>query len=232
MSPRLRGPAVRIVQAGLALIIAVVALASLLPAVLGPNGLDLARGTLPLWPPQPNMHFKVDPSPEVIYRVLDSPDTQLLEWESTANGTVDAATGLPPVETSWANGWLLSILGPDWVDHAWYALPMVASSLMLIGVLVLAFRIVGSIRAEGFASRRNSQRLLAMAIIVGLGGSLVQAAEIVGHRIILDRSAAAGLFEIQWSFSFTPLLAGMILLMCSHVVRRNAELQEEVAGLV
>lgn len=233
MSPRLLGLTVRAAQAGLALLLAAAVYLSLLPALFGAGGLDLARGMLPHWLfPQPLMNFAVVPTPEMIDRVLQDPGSPPLEWENGADGTVDAATGLPPVEVYWMDGWSLSFLGPTWIDRAWYALPALVSALLLIRVLLLAFRMVGSVRAEGFATSRNAQRLLAAAVIIGLGGSLVQIAEIVGHRVILERSAAAGLFETYWSFTFSPLFAGLLLLVLSRVVRRNAELQEDVTGLV
>lgn len=231
MRPRLVGIAAILAQTALTLLIAAATYFSLIPAVFGSGGLNLANGMLPSFK-QKLMNFEVDPTPQMIDRVVQAPEADLFAWKQTSNGTVDAATGLPPVEASWMGGWSVTFLNPSWTDRFWYAMPAVASTVLLICVLLLMFKMIGTARVDRFATEPNARRLLAIAVIIGVGGSVCQVAEIVGRHVILGRSAAAGLFEIEWFFSFTPLMAGFVLVLLANLMRRNVALRQDLAGLV
>ena len=100
----------------------------------------------------------------------------------------------------------------------------------------LLFRLLRSIQAAEPFTRGNVRRINAIALIVGLGGMLVQLTQGFADNAIHtsgrlpDSSAAAPVFEL--SFTPIPLVAMLVIALVGEVLRRGIELRDDVAGLV
>jgi hypothetical protein len=210
------------------------------PTVLSGNGLDVKSRIGWHNPPMPGPQF--EPSVAVqpdrglrerwsVEEGTAAPET-LFPWRDTANGTVDAATGRPPVEVSpWGN-MRLYLAGPTAQDRLAQAGPRLAVHALVLFVIWLLWRIVRTLPTGEVFTAANGRRMVGIGLAVALGGSAVQLLAYAGERDIIARSAAAGILKAAFSFSFLPLVVGAVLILLAEIFRQGVRLRTEVDGLV
>jgi len=226
----------------------VVVTAGAVSAVVGPKGLDIGGPTvLGVLPPPPYVPLLWwDTAPEIPVvpdsgfqaRVAEvgAEDSggifgaTLFPWKDTSDGTRDARTGLPPVELG--SEMALYVLQPPWRGRLAYAGPVLFTQALALTVLVLLWRIVGTVASGEVFVRENARRMLAIGVIVAVGGSLAQVLRYLGWVDMIEHSAAAGVVRAAWSFSFLPLLAGAVILLLAEVFRQGVRIRADVEGLV
>lgn len=203
------------------------------PTLLGPSGLELGRGMVPMPTPQPVLSVAVRPDDGFGDRWQATGDDyhELFAWKDTSDGTRDAATGLPPVELFFPTMGL-SILGPTWIDRISFAGPELAAQALLLSVLWLLWRIVRTVPTGEVFTSANARRIVGIGLVVAVGGSAVQLLGLAAHQAIVARSAAAGIVDVAFSFSFMPLAIGATVLLLAEVFRQGVRLRADVAGLV
>lgn len=200
------------------------------PTALGPSGLELGRGMAWMPEPQPAPSVEVQPGDGFIERWEASgfEHLTLFSFTQTSDGTRDAATGLPPVEL-FTPSMGLSIMAPTWAERVALAGPRLASQALILWVLWLLWRIVRTVPQVFTAA--NSHRIVHIGLIVALGGSSVQLLSFAAHQAVVARSAAAGILDVVFSFSFTPLTVGAIALLLAVVFRHGVRLRAELDAI-
>ncbi len=165
----------------------------------------------------------------------NSPEVKLpfLEWVQTSNGTVDAATGLPPVSISppirptvnfpaLSDGQNLVRLAPALL----LALGLIAGSWLLL-------RIVRSARAGEVFTMANAVRLRWLAVVIGVGGLLHNAIAALGPNWILSQSAAAAYLDTSAvTISFAPVSLALIIAALAVIWEHGVRLAQDADGLV
>lgn len=163
---------------------------------------------------------------------LEQTDLPHLEW-TDSNGTVDAATGRPPVE----------IGGPVEVDVTLWGLTAgedlarLAPSMMLaVGVVAaswLLLRIVRSARAGEVFTMANAYRLRWLACVTGIGGLAHNAIAAFGPNWILSRSAVAEYVDTStYTMSFAPVIVFLVLAALAVIWEHGVRLARDADGLV
>ncbi|MEU3456684.1 DUF2975 domain-containing protein [Micromonospora sp. NPDC006766] len=204
------------------------------PTVLGPSGLDLGRHMVPMPGPQRQPYLAVQPTVAFGERWqaagLDS--QKFFPWTDTAKGTRDAATGLPPVELAPGSSMELTFWGPTWDDRLGFAVPQLAAQALILLVLWLLWRIVRTVPTAEVFTAANARRMGGIGVAVAVGGTVVQWLGYALHDGIVGRSAAAGLVDLPFSFSFLPPVIGSVVLLLAEVFRQGVRLRADVDGLV
>lgn len=204
------------------------------PTVLGPSGLDLGRGMVPMPGPQRVPYLAVQPDGGFGERwqaaAFDS--QKFFPWTDTSNGTRDAATGLPPVELAPWYSMELTFWGPTWKDRFGFAGPQLAAQAVILLVLWLLWRIVRTVPTFEVFTPANVRRMVGIGLAVSVGGTVVQLLGYAAHKGIVARSAADGIVDVAFSFSFLPLVIGAIVLLLAEVFRQGVRLRADVDGLV
>lgn len=203
------------------------------PVLLGPSGLDLARGMVPM-PPQRAPHLAVQPASgfDERWQAAGFDSQKFFPWTDTPNGTRDAATGLPPVEMTPGSSMELTFWGTTWDDRLGFAGPELAAQAVILLVLWLLWRIVCTVPTADVFTPANAQRMVGIGLAVAVGGSAVQLLGYALHRGIVARSAAAGLVDVTFTLSFLPLVIGAVVLLLAEVFRQGVRLRADVDGLV
>ncbi|HEX7744256.1 MAG TPA: DUF2975 domain-containing protein [Micromonosporaceae bacterium] len=203
------------------------------PTVLGPSGLELGRGMVPMPAPQREPYLTVQADDGFAQRWQTGPAPAVLfPWKDTSSGTRDAATGLPPVELMQWQSMELTFLGPTWRDRLGFAGPELAAQAIILMVLWLLWRIVRTVPTADVFTPANARRIAGIGLAVAVGGSAVQLLGYAAHKDIVARSAAAGILDTAFSFSFLPLVIGAIVLLLAEVFRQGVQLRADVDGLV
>lgn len=204
------------------------------PTLLGPSGLDIARG-FPMPAPQAMPSLAVQPDGGFRQRWqagAGATPAELFPWKDTSNGTRDETTGLPPVELTPWQSMELTFWGPTWQDRLGFAGPRLAAQALILLVLWLLWRIVRTVPTAEVFTPANARRMTGIGLTVALGGSAVQLLGFTAHKAVITRSAAAGIVDVAFSFSFLPLLVGAIVLLLAEVFRQGVRLRAEVDGLI
>lgn len=157
----------------------------------------------------------------------------IFPWVDTANGTVDAATGLPPVQLDMdGSAMQLSLLGLRWWETVVFSGPPFAYGALALAVIWLLWQVVRTLRSGDVFTQANVRRVMWVGGLIGGGSVLLQAAEYLAQRGVLAASAAAGVVEVAPSFNLMPLLLGAVVLLLAEVFRQGVHLRSEVEGLV
>ncbi len=200
------------------------------PTLLGPAGLDL--GPMPVPQSMPYLTVQADEgfaqrwagATVGDFAVNAADATVLFPWKDTSDGTRDWATGLPPVELAQFHSMELTFWAPTWPDRLGFAGPKLATQAVILLVLWLLWRIVRTVPAAEVFTPANARRMVGVGLAVAIGGSAVQLLGYAAHKSILARSAAAGIVDINFSFSFLPLVLGAILLLLAELFRQGVML--------
>ena len=114
------------------------------------------------------------------------------------------------------------------------AIPGLLVVAMTIAVAWLLFRLLCSIQAAEPFTSRNVCRVNTIALIVGLGGSLVQLAQGFADSAITTSGRLPGSGAVIYLGTFTPLPLGIMLVIAlvGEAFRRGVVLRRDVEGLV
>src|SRR5262249_25878133 len=151
------------------------------PAVLGPSGLDLGRGMVPMPSVQELPNLSVLPDAGFRERWTTAPN-EIFPTMDTSDGTKDAATGLLPVELMPWGSMKLYFWGMAAADRWYYAGPALAVQGLVLFVLWLLWRVVRTVGKGEVFSRANARRMVGIGLAVALGGSLVQLLAFAAHE--------------------------------------------------
>jgi hypothetical protein len=116
------------------------------------------------------------------------------------------------------------------------ALPGLIFAAMTLAIAWLLFQLLRDTQAKEPFTRRNVRRINTIAIIVGIGGTLVQIIQGFADNAILassrlpDSSARTLVFEL--SFTPIPLVVMLVIALVGEVFRRGIALRADVEGLV
>lgn len=162
----------------------------------------------------------------------ETPDIANFEWVDTEAGTVDAATGLPPVQVAGSSLATVTFWGPTAAERAAYATVHIFFLLMVLLVELLLWRFLATISTGDPFSRSNEGRLWKIAGLVGIGGTIAVAANSWLSTFLIERSPAAGLFATRTIFSIEPLIWGALLAVLATVWRAGVGMREDTDGLI
>ncbi len=207
-----------------------VSLGAGLSILLGPNGVRVLNFE-PQWPvvgaSQSEMSLQTKLSADAGVSVQNAPT-----WRDTDTGTIDARTGGRPVEVT--GPYFGSVGFPDpsvkqrvlWVS--WRAsIPLLAAA-----VLWLVLLIVRSVRDADPFTATNARRLRVLAALVGVGGTLISVWGTVLRRWLLDSSGASDIVVRDWSFTWLPLLVGLVIAVLAQVWSHGVDMRNDLEDVV
>jgi hypothetical protein len=114
------------------------------------------------------------------------------------------------------------------------ALPAILIAGLTIAVAWLLFQLIRSTQAGEPFTRRNVWRINGIALMVGLGGLLVQLAGGVADNAIQTsgRLPHPDTLTLEMTFTPLPLVAMIAIALVGEAFRRGIVLREDVEGLV
>lgn len=155
-----------------------------------------------------------------------------LAWIDTEDGTRDAATGLAPVELSGPVEAELTFWSPTNSQRVvWAVGQLFAPMLTSVGIWVL-FRLIRSMRSGDPFTNANERRLWLLAGVIGIGGTLNSMVKAFTDLLLIQRSAAADMFEVSATVSFLPLILGLVIALLAFVWRIGITMGEELEGTI
>ena len=201
-----------------------------LSAIVGPNGLGLVS-LRPEWPVVGQSAYErsieTPLNDQAGITVANAP-----RWKDTSDGTRDAITGGPAVEITGPFkaqlGFLNPTFGMQWAWIYWQA----AGPLLAAVALFVVLKIVRSVRNGTPFTNVNARRLRLLALLVGVGGTLVAVTNELARRWLLDNSAASGIVGHEWHITFIPLLLGVLIGVVAEVWRAGVVMAEDLDGVV
>lgn len=120
---------------------------------------------------------------------------------------------------------------PGLAEQVLAVLPTALGALLVAAVLVLLLRVTRTARHGEVFVAANVRRLRATALLVALGGTLLQFVEGVCRTELADRAGVAD-GGLAVTVTVLPLLVGLLVAFLSEVLRRGTDLRDEVEGLV
>lgn len=155
-----------------------------------------------------------------------------LSWVETEDGTRDAATGQAPVELGGPVEVQLSFWDPSASQRTIWAIGQVLAPTLIAAGIWLVFQIVRSTRRGDPFTAVNEQRLWALALLVGVGGTSYQLVDEFIRMLLIQRSAAADMFATTATISFLPLVFGLLIALLAAVWRIGIDLREDVEATI
>lgn len=208
----------------LGIVLALVQASSLL---LGPLGLGLDFPRLGGWVPEGL--YLVHAQGEL----AEPPSVGIdLSTEQTADGTVDASTGLPAVELSGPYTAVVNLLQPSRTEQIAYVSVRAFTAILIAVILWVLLRIVSSIRTGTPFTASNANRVRALAGLVAIGGTFASMANAQINNTLIQGSAAADSFFSAATLSLEPLLIGLLLAVLWVTWSRGVALEADTQGLV
>jgi len=114
-------------------------------------------------------------------------------------------------------------------------LALVPSVVALVLALVGARLLLRVVRALGDGdpfTPDNARRLRLIALLLAVGGPLVQVVGDVTRNALLSQVAVAADLPTEFNLSLWPLAAGLLVAFVAEVFARGSALRAEVEGLV
>ena len=105
-------------------------------------------------------------------------------------------------------------------------------SLLALAVLALLLQIARSLRKGDPFTPGNARRVLAISLLVGVGGTLVQAVAGMERIDLITSTVARELTAPGAELSFLPIYAGIVLAFLAQVMRVGARMREDLEGVV
>ena len=168
----------------------------------------------------------------------ENPELQLpaLAWQQTTDGTVDAATGLPPVSITPPVQATVAWPGYDGFSSVemlvWVAPGLIASLAVIAGSWLL-LRVVRSARTGEVFTMANAVRLRWLAAVIAVGGLAHNALAGWGPTWILSNSAAADYLDTTtYTMSVAPLFVGLVIAAVAIIWEHGVRLARDADGLV
>jgi hypothetical protein len=114
------------------------------------------------------------------------------------------------------------------------AIPGLLGAAATIAIAFLLFQLLGTTQAGDPFIRPNVRRINTIALIVGIGGSLVQLAYGVADNAIYTtgRLPRPDTVILGMTLSLAPLVVMMAILLIGETFRRGVALRDDVEGLV
>ncbi len=212
----IRPAGLRAAEAVLLLGLAAVAVLGIARPLIGPGGLDLARGGL----------FGALPAIDVTLQ-----DRMHLEPAPPQLGAGPVAAGQGgelhgPLKAQ------VQLFNLDLAQRLGVTGAQVVAGIVAFGVLLILLLIVRSLgRGDPFRSG-NISLLVAMAALVGAGGQAAVFLAVWGRVSVLSQPTLEPYVVIDASINFLPVLAMGGILIAAEVFRRGRRLREDVEGLV
>lgn len=207
---------------GLTILALALMVLGVISTAVGPNGLGIASGGL------------IDSEVMSVDAELDFPVDfgDRLEWTDTSQGTVDAATGLPPVEFAGPVTAQLLFWSPTTAQRTAWVLWKIAGPLLGIAGAALILRMTRDARNGDPFSPANESRLWKLAFLVAIGGSAVSWVGAAVRAWLIESSAAADSVSLTFTLVFTPIIVGIGIALLASVWRVGVGLREDVDGMV
>jgi Protein of unknown function (DUF2975) len=112
------------------------------------------------------------------------------------------------------------------------AIPAFMVAGLTIAIALLLFQLLRSTQAGEPFTRRNVLRINIIALIIGLGGMLVQLAGGIADNAIQTTGRLTSPGTFTFSFTLLPLAIMMVIALVGEAFRRGVVLRDDVEGLV
>lgn len=124
------------------------------------------------------------------------------------------------------------LANPTASQHVVHLLPHLLAVLIAVAVAGLLLGTVRDLGAGDPFTQDSVRRLRALALIVIVGGLLVQGVGEVARNELVSSVSGLEDLPITGVLSFWPLAAGLLIAFLSEVFARGVALREDVEGLV
>lgn len=155
-----------------------------------------------------------------------------LSWIDTEAGTRDAATMLPPVELGEPVEAELSFWNPTPSQRASWAVRELFGPMLTLAGTWTVYRLVRSTRTGNPFVAENERRLWFLAGLVAVGATAHTIVSGFVDMLLIQRSAAADLFEVSTTISFLPIGVGLMIAMLALVWRIGTQMDEDLQGTI
>ncbi len=125
-----------------------------------------------------------------------------------------------------------TVFSPSWDQRLGLVGGRLVGGLTALGVLALLWKITRSLRRGEVFARQNARRLSAIALTVGVGGTVAQLLTAFGTVRVVDAEFVRGSVTPVFELSYLPLLGALGVAVLAEVFRQGAALREDVEGLV
>src|SRR5450631_72272 len=112
------------------------------------------------------------------------------------------------------------------------AIPLFIGAGLAIAIALLLFQLLRSTQAGEPFTRRNVLRINIIALIVGVGGMLVQFAGGVADNAIQTTGRLPRPETLTFTFTLLPLAVMIVIALVGEAFRRGVVLRDDVEGLV
>jgi hypothetical protein len=113
-------------------------------------------------------------------------------------------------------------------------LPGLVFAGLTVAVAWMLFQLLRSTQAREPFTRRNVLRINTIALVIGLGGMVVQLAQGVADNAIHTTGRLPDRRDLTFVMTFTPLplVVMLVIALIGETFRRGVELRDDVEGLV
>jgi hypothetical protein len=155
-----------------------------------------------------------------------------LSWIETDDGTRDAATGLAPVELGGPVQAELTFWSPTRSQRASWAVGQLFAPMLTLAGIWIVYQLVRSTRTGDPFTAENERRLWLLAGVIGIGGTLNSMVTGFTDLLLIQRSAAADLFQVSATITFLPLVLGLVIALLALVWRIGIHMREDLEGTI
>lgn len=155
-----------------------------------------------------------------------------LEWKQTDDDVVDAATGQSRAGIGAPVTARFALYEPSTEKRAIWLVAQLFGPITVFAGLWLVLGIVRSAQRGNPFTTENEVRLWRLATLVAVGGTIVGLAGDLARNFVLQRSAAADLFQIEATFSFLPIVLGMAIGVLAGVWRLGVGMSDDIAATI
>ena len=153
-------------------------------------------------------------------------------FEDDTGAIRDRATGQRPMDLGTPVVARFTFLEPKSDTRIIWTLWHLIGPVLVMAGLAIARSITRSASSGDPFTRINVRRLWALGTIVALGGMTHSLISGAAATLMLQRSAAADLTQVQFSFSFLPLLVGLGIAALAAVWQHGVALREELDATI
>jgi hypothetical protein len=118
------------------------------------------------------------------------------------------------------------------VERLTQAIPAFLVAGLTIAIAFLLFRLLRSTQAGEPFTRRNVSRINGIALLVGVGGMVVQLAGGIADNAIQTSGRLSRPDTLTFAFTPLPLAVMIVIALVGEAFRRGVLLREDVEGLV
>ncbi|MCF2530391.1 DUF2975 domain-containing protein [Yinghuangia soli] len=126
----------------------------------------------------------------------------------------------------------LSFADPSFKERVMLALPRLVSAGLALAVVYLLLRVVRTLKAGDPFVPANARRVTAISALVIAFGTLDPIVESLTTGSLIGNSGAQYLIDTGVTFTWPPILIGILVAALSEVFRRGTRLRADVEGLV